>query len=162
MKTKNLTTMALLAATALIFGYIESLLPPIGVPGIKLGLSNIVLLFAIYRLGILPAFLIMIAKVTVSSLLFSGMNVFFYSLAGGIFSILVMSVFHTGNFSEISVSILGGIFHNIGQLLIALIVLGDSVLFYLPVLFVSGAVMGFLTGIAAQKTLKHIPKRDTP
>ena len=158
MKSTKLTKIALLSAAALVMGYIESLLPPLFLPGIKLGLSNIVLLFALYNMDKSSAVFIMLIKVLVSSLLFSGMNVFFYSLSGGILSLLVMFLFKNKYFSIVGVSILGGIFHNIGQLLVAGIVLGQNALYYFPVLLVSGAIMGFLTGITCRQLLKHINK----
>jgi len=152
---QKLAKIALLSATALIFGYIESLLPPLFLPGIKLGISNIVLLFAIYELDKTSAFFIMLIKVTVSALLFSGMNVFFYSLSGGILSLLIMTTFRRKYFSITGVSILGGVFHNIGQLLVAAILLGNNALYYFPVLLISGAVMGVLTGMVCHRVLKH-------
>ena len=155
MTNQKLAKIALLSATALIFGYIESLLPPLFLPGIKLGISNIVLLFAIYELDKTSAFFIMLIKVTVSALLFSGMNVFFYSLSGGILSLLIMTTFRRKYFSITGVSILGGVFHNIGQLLVAAILLGNNALYYFPVLLISGAVMGVLTGMVCHRVLKH-------
>ena len=105
MNTQRLAQTALLSATALIFGYIESLLPSLGIPGIKLGLSNIVLLFALYKLDTRSAFFIMLIKVIVSSLLFAGLNVFFFSLCGGVLSLAVMILFKNKFFSVIGVSI---------------------------------------------------------
>ena len=155
MSNSKLSKIALLSTAALIFGYIESLLPPLFLPGIKLGVANIVILLALYKLDKVSALFITLIKVTVSSLLFSGMTVFFYSLSGGILSLAVMALFKNKYFSVIGVSILGGIFHNIGQLLIAGIVLGKNALYYSPVLFISGAVMGFITGIICEKILNN-------
>ena len=118
--------------------------------------GNIVLLFALYRLGYANAFFIMLIKVAVSSLLFSGFSVFFYSLSGGILSLLVMSAFKNRYFSLVGISILGGIFHNIGQLAVAVLALGPATLYYFPVLLISGAVTGFVTGIVCHKVLCHI------
>lgn len=156
MDNQKLTKIALLCAVAIVLGYIESLLPPLFLPGIKLGISNIVLLFALYRLGIGTSFFIMLIKVAVSSLLFSGMNVFFYSLSGGICSILIMGLFRNRYFSVSGVSVLGGVFHNLGQLMVAAIVLGKNALYYFPILLISGAVMGFVTGLCADTLLKYI------
>ena len=158
MPAKNITKIALLSSLALIFGYIESLLPPLLLPGIKVGLSNIILVFAIYELDRKSAFFIMFVKVFVSSLLFSGMNVFFYSLSGGILSLSIMMLFKNRCFSTIGISILGGIFHNLGQLLVAGIILGKNALYYFPVLLISGAVMGFLIGIVTINVLKYTKK----
>ena len=83
---------------------------------------------------------------------------FFYSLSGGIFSLLVMFIFKNRYFSVVGVSILGGISHNIGQLLVAAIVLGKNALYYYPVLLISGAIMGFITGIVCSEILKFTKK----
>ena len=158
MKTKKITYIALLSAVALIFGYIESLFPVfIAVPGIKLGLSNIVILFALYRLDKPSAFFIMLIKVTVLSLLFSGLNVFFYSLCGGFLSLFAMIIFKRINLSTVGISITGGIFHNLGQLLAASIMLKTaSVFYYLPVLLISGLIVGFITGMVCKLVLKNL------
>ena len=158
MSNKNLTKIAMLACLAIIFGYVESLLPPLFLPGIKIGISNIVLVFAIYHTSKSSAFFIMLIKVLVSSLLFSGMNTFFYSLSGGILSILAIMLSRKSPLSPVGVSILGGIAHNIGQLLTAGIVLGVNALYYFPVLLISGAVMGFLIGIVAVNVMKYTKK----
>lgn len=156
MKTQKLVQTALLSATAIIFGYIETLLPSVGIPGIKLGLSNIVILLAIYKLSIPSALFIMLIKVLVTSLLFSGLNVFFFSLCGGVLSITAMILFKNRSFSVVGVSILGGVFHNIGQILVAGFVLGTSVFYYLPILLISGCITGFLTGYICNVTMKHL------
>ncbi len=158
MKTKKITYIALLSAIALIFGYIESLFPVfIAVPGIKLGLSNIVILFALYRLDKPSAFFIMLIKVSVSSLLFSGLNVFFYSLCGGILSLFAMIAFKYINLSTVGISMTGGIFHNIGQLLAASLMLKTlSVFYYLPVLLISGLIVGFITGAVCKLILRNL------
>lgn len=158
MKTKKITYIALLSAVALIFGYIESLLPVfIAVPGIKLGLSNIVILFALYRLDKPSALFIMLIKVTVSTLLFSGLNVFFYSLCGGILSLFAMIIFKRINLSTVGISMTGGIFHNLGQLLAASIMLKTaSVFYYLPVLLISGLIVGFITGMVCKLVLNNL------
>lgn len=148
MKTSKLTYIALLSSAAIIFGYIESLFPAVTtIPGIKLGISNIVILFALLRADKVSAFFVMLIKVCVSSLLFSGLNVLIYSLCGGIFSLLAMIAFKKLKFSVIGISMLGSIFHNIGQLFAASLMLGTlSVFSYLPVLLISGLALGFVTG----------------
>lgn len=160
MQIKKITYIALLSAVSLLFGYIESLFPVVpNIPGIKLGLANIVVLFALCRLDRLSAFLIMLIKVFVSSLLFSGMNVLLYSLGGGILSVLLMITSRRLNFSIIGVSILGGIFHNVGQLSVAALMLGTySVFYYTPYLIISGILAGLVTGTVCKKTLLHLDK----
>lgn len=158
MKTQKLALSALLSATAIIFGYIEGLLPSVGIPGIKLGLSNIVILFALYKLDIRSALYIMLVKVIVTSLLFSGLNVFFFSLCGGLLSLIIMILLKNRCFSVVGVSILGGVFHNIGQILVAGIILGTNAFYYLPILILSGCIMGSLTGYICSLTIKHLKK----
>lgn len=146
MSSKKITNIAMLSALSIIFGYIESLFPAAPIPGIKLGLSNIVILFAIYRMDKVSACYIMLIKVLVTSLLFSGLNVFIYSLFGGVFSLFAMCVSKKA-FSVIGVSMLGGVFHNIGQLSVACVMMQTTaVLVYLPALLISGIIVGFVIG----------------
>ena len=131
MKSARIAYIALLSALAAIFGYIESLFPlPIAIPGIKLGLSNIVILFALLKMNKTDAFLILIIKVLICSLLFSGMNSFFYSLSGGILSLFAMILAIKFGLSIIGISMAGGVFHNIGQILTAVILLRSPSAFY--------------------------------
>ncbi len=160
MSTKKISSIAILSALAIIFGYIESLFPASPIPGIKLGISNIVILFALYKTDFGSAFFIMIIKVLVTSLLFSGLNVLFYSLAGGVFSILIM-YFSKSLFSKIGVSMAGGVFHNIGQLLAASVMMQtDAVFVYTPYLLISGIIVGFITGNVCNIVLKRIDKKS--
>ena len=148
MTSRKIVYIALLSALSIIFGYIESLFPAfITVPGIKLGISNIVILFALFFLDKPSVFLIMLVKVTVTSLLFSGMNMFFYSVSGGILSLIAMIAFKRYHFSIYGISMAGGIFHNLGQLITASIMLNThSVIYYLPILLISGLLVGWIIG----------------
>lgn len=155
MSSKKITNIAILSALSIVFGYIESLFPAAPIPGIKLGLSNIVILFAIYRMDKVSACYIMLIKVLVTSLLFSGLNVFIYSLFGGVFSLFAMSV-SKKVFSVIGVSMIGGVFHNIGQLLVAGVIMQTTaVLVYLPALLISGIIVGFVIGNVTSIILKR-------
>lgn len=146
MSNKKIAYISVLSALAIIFGYIESLFPASPIPGIKLGISNIVILFALYRMNRISAFFIMLIKVLVTSLLFSGLNVFAYSLGGGFFSLLGM-LLSKKTFSTVGVSMIGGVLHNIGQLMVAMIMMQSTAVFvYTPYLLVSGVVVGFVTG----------------
>ncbi len=158
--SKRITTIALFSALSIIFGYIESLFPiPIAIPGIKLGLSNIVLLLAVYRLSKADTYFLMFIKVFVTSLLFAGLNTLFYSLLGGIFSISAMLLIKKLPFSIIGVSIIGAVFHNIGQITAASIVLQSfSALYYLPILMVAGVIVGIIIGIITQIVLTKIKR----
>lgn len=147
--SRKITYISLLSVLAIIFGYIESLFPiPIPIPGIKLGISNIVILFSVYNLKKSDSFLIMLIKVTLTSLLFAGLNTLFYSLLGGVFSIIAMNTAKKLPFSIIGVSVLGALFHNLGQIVAASLLLKTtSVFYYLPALLISGAVVGIIIGI---------------
>ncbi len=158
MKTKKITLCAIFSALAIVFGYIETLIQvPIMLPGVKWGLGNIVVLAAIYRLGKRYAFFIMLIKIIASSLLFASPSVFIYSLFGGIFSFFVMILLKKFDFHIVSVSIGGGISHNIGQLVWASVIMRTvSVFSYLPVLVMFGAVSAVVTGVLAKIILKRI------
>lgn len=156
MTSKKVTYVSVLSALAILFGYIESLFPAALVPGIKLGISNIVILFALYRLDKPSAYFIMLIKVLVTSLLFSGFNIFIYSLLGGAFSIFAMTI-SKRIFSTVGVSMAGGIFHNIGQLTAAVVMTqSPAVLVYTPYLLISGLTLGFVTGNVCRIVLKRI------
>ncbi len=157
-----LASLGILLALALLLGYVEVLLPlPFGVPGMKIGLSNLVVLFALYRYGWPESAVLMVAKVTLTSLLFSGGMAFLYSLVGGSFSFLGMCALKkTGRLGILPVSTFGGVLHNLGQLLIAFLFIPSfNLLYYLPVLLFFGAGAGFLVGILAQEILIRLPKK---
>lgn len=146
-------------ALALIFSYVESLIPiQIGIPGVKLGLANLMIVIALYKMSLKESYLLSITRVVLSGFLFGNMFAILYSLAGGLLSLTVMAVLKkAGGFSVMGVSIAGGVFHNIGQLIIAMIVVETfSVAYYIPVLLIAGVITGLLIGIAANETLKRI------
>lgn len=150
----------LLAALALIFSYVEALVPfNAGVPGIKLGLANLVPLIILYRLDARYAFAANLIRVFLAGLLFSGMFAALYSLAGSVTSFLVMYLLKKTNlFSVIGVSTAGGVFHNIGQLCVAILaVSGPQLIHYLPVLIISGMAAGIIVGIGGTILLDRIP-----
>lgn len=152
----------LLAALALIFSYVEALVPfNAGVPGIKLGLANLVPLIILYRLDARYAFAANLIRVFLAGLLFSGMFAALYSLAGSVTSFLVMYLLKKTNlFSVIGVSTAGGVFHNVGQLCVAILaVSGPQLIHYLPVLIISGMIAGIIVGIGAAILLDRIPAK---
>ena len=121
-------------ALALIFSYVESLIPiQIGIPGVKLGLANLMIVIALYKMSLKETYLLSITRVVLSGFLFGNMFAILYSLAGGLLSLTVMAVLKkAGGFSVMGVSIAGGVFHNIGQLIIAMIVVETfSVAYYI-------------------------------
>lgn len=154
MNTKKLARLALLTALMLVLGYIESLLPiAAGIPGVKIGLSNAVLLFALYIIDEKSAALLMVMKVLLSGFLFAGLSAMLYALAGGAVSLGVMIAAKRfiKEVSVIGVSVLGAVTHNLAQLAVAYFVVGQAAVFgYAPVLMVSGVVAGILTGLAAK------------
>ncbi len=157
---KKVTAAALLAALALIFSYIEVLIPfNFGIPGIKLGIANLVVIIALYYLGIRYALLINLLRVFISGLLFSGLFGMLYSLAGALLSMAVMILLKRTNvFSITGVSMAGGVAHNLGQILTAAFVISNlKVFIYFPVLIISGVVSGAVIGILAYLILKKLP-----
>lgn len=163
MKIRTLTKMALLAAAALILGYIDSLIPLVpSVPGIKLGLSNLVLLYAVFYMRPVETVILMLVKVGLSSLLFGNAVGALYALAGGIFSVAAMLLLHRiPRVSAVPVSTVGGILHILGQCLVgALLISWKPVLFYAPWLFISGTATGLLLGVAARAAFVGIERYE--
>ena len=157
---KRIALLALLIAVMLILGYIESLIPLGPVPGIKLGLSNSVLLLGLCWLGIPATFVLMFAKVLLSGLLFSGVSAMLYSLAGGLLSMLGMSLlFRSGSFSKVTIGMAGGLLHNVGQVGLAMLILEtDKLVYYMAILMFVGLATGFITGQIATILDKRLPK----
>jgi len=158
-KQHRTALLSMLLALALICSYVESLIPfYFGVPGVKLGLTNIVVLFALYLLGGKEAFAISIMRILLTAFLFGNLFSMAYSLAGGILSFIVMLLLKKYvKLNLLSVSVAGGISHNLGQLIIAAILVENyHVFYYMAILFVSGAVTGFLIGIICQEVLIHL------
>lgn len=148
---------ALLAALALIFSYVEAIIPynP-GIPGIKLGISNIVTVIALYKFGWKDAAAVSVIRIVIAGLLFTGVFGMLYSLAGALVSFAGMVILKKTNlFSVIGVSMAGGVLHNLGQLLVAAALIEDlRMFFYFPVLLFSGIAAGILVGIASTMILR--------
>ena len=146
-------------ALALIFSYVESLIPiQLGIPGVKLGLANLIIVIALYKMRLSEVFLLSIVRILLSGFLFGNYFSILYSLAGGLLSLAVMALLKkTEDFSVMGISMAGGVFHNVGQLVVAMMVVETfSVGYYLPVLLVAGLVTGFLIGVAAGEMLKRL------
>ena len=152
---KKTAYLGVMLALALICSYVEVLIPfSIGIPGIKLGLANIVIVFALYSLGTKEAYIISIARVLISGFMFGNVMAIAYSFAGGMLSLTIMYLLKkTKLLSVISVSIAGGIAHNIGQIII---VSNYSVMYYIPVLMIAGFITGTLIGIVAQEVFLRV------
>ena len=146
-------------ALALIFSYVESLIPiQLGIPGVKLGLANLIIVIALYKMRLSEVFLLSIVRILLSGFLFGNYFSILYSLAGGLLSLVVMALLKkTGDFSVMGISMAGGVSHNVGQLVVAMLVVETfSVGYYLPVLLVAGLGTGFLIGVAAGEMLKRL------
>lgn len=158
----NTAYLGMYLALALICSYVESLIPfYFGVPGVKLGLTNIVVVLLLYTIGAKEAFGISVMRILLAGFLFGNPFSILYSLSGGILSFLVMYLLKkTEKLKVITVSVAGGLMHNMGQLLVAALVVENyHVLYYLPVLLIAGFVTGFLIGILSQEIIIRIGKR---
>lgn len=161
MNSKKIASYGLFIALAFIFSYIESLVPiPFPVPGIKLGLANLVIIIAIYGIGPKEAFVLSIVRVILVGFTFRDPSTLIFSLAGGVLSWLAMVIFMKLKlFSMIGVSIIGGIAHNIGQIIVAILYVNNpSLIYYLPLLLISGVVSGTLIGILGAIVIKRLHK----
>lgn len=161
LRTKRLAISSMFAALALIFSYVEAIIPfSVGIPGVKLGIANLVIIIALYEMNFRYAFTINVIRIFVAGLLFNGVFGALYSLAGGIVSIIVMwGLKRTGLFSMVGVSMAGGVAHNLGQLLIASFIVSNLKMFlFFPVLMFSGIISGILIGIVAYVIDKKVPK----
>ena len=153
-----------LTALALIFSYIEFLVPlPIAIPGIKLGLANIVVLVCLYLLGEKYAFFINCTRIALAALLFGSLFSALYALAGGIISFAAMALLkRTGIFSVCGVSMAGGVFHNLAQLTVAAFLVETAqVYYYFPVLQLSGMATGIGIGVLATLILRSLGQNKT-
>lgn len=158
MKTK-VAYFGVFTALALIFSYAESLIPiHLGIPGVKLGLANLIIVIALYRMSIKETFLLSIARIVLAGFLFGNLFAILYSLAGGMFSLIVMCILkRTEKFSVFGISMAGGVFHNVGQLIMAAIVLESiNIGYYFPVLLISGLATGFVIGVISNEMLKRL------
>lgn len=159
MKVQKMALLGVLTAGAIAIAILESFIPSIGIPGVKLGLANIVILIILYELGIVEAVIVNLLRVLVVGLArgtFLGMG-FFMSLTGAVFSLGIMILFYLliKKFSVIGVSVIGSIFHVGGQILIAMIYLGTAyIVLYLPVLAISAIITGVFVGIIAQLIIR--------
>ena len=157
---KRIALCGVMTALALVFGYIEHLVPfPIGIYGIKIGLANLVVVVMLYTMNWQSALIINLVRIFISFLLFGSATSLIYSLCGGILSFLVMMLIKSikkPSFSVVGVSICGAICHNIGQILAAIFLLDElRIGFYLPVLIAVGALTGTLIGLVALPIINH-------
>lgn len=159
MKVQKIALLGVLTAAAIVIAILESFIPSVGIPGVKLGLVNIVILVIIYELGIVEAIIVNLLRVLVvglvrGTLLSMG---FLMSLSGAVLSLTIMIIFYLliKRFSIIGVSVIGSIFHVSGQILIAMLYLGTAyIVLYLPIIAISAIITGVFVGIVAQLIIK--------
>ena len=161
-KTKKVALLGVLTSVALVLSYIEAILPPVwsAVPGIKMGLPNVVIIFLLYRFGVKEAAVVSFIRIFIVALLFGNVMTLAYSCAGAFLSIVLMAAFKKINaFSVVGISIIGGVAHNLGQIIVA-IFLFDTVQigYYMAVLAVTGTIAGVLIGLAGSVLLKRLEK----
>ncbi|QOV20775.1 Gx transporter family protein [Blautia liquoris] len=162
-KIKKITYLGLYTAVAILLGYIESLLPVItAVPGMKIGLANLAIVLVLYQFGPLAAFMVQIVRILAVGFLFGNLFGIAFSLAGGMSSLIVMTLIkHQTVFGITGVSVAGGVTHNIGQILIAsALVKNNQIMYYLPALIVTGVTTGLLIGLLCMEIRKRLYKYD--
>ena len=161
---RKITFLGLMFSLGIVLSYLESMLPALpGLPpGMKLGLSNIVTIFCLVCYGPVPALILAVLK-SLLALITRGMTASLLSLAGGVLSVAAMTailIISRKKASVVFTSIFGAVFHNVGQILMACLLLNTTyVIYYVPVLVISGVIVGILTGIASKMAIRAIPDR---
>lgn len=162
-KIQKLTLLGLCASVALLLSYVEAMIPPLfsAIPGIKMGLPNVVIVFVLYRYGVRDASLVSVVRLIIVAMLFGTVTTFIYSLAGAVLSLLIMAILKKLDFlSTVGVSVAGGVCHNIGQIIVAMILLNTAEIgYYMIVLAITGTIAGILIGLAGAFVLKRFPKK---
>ena len=159
MKTKDIAKTGLLLSLSLVLSFVESCIPAfVAVPGIKAGLANIVVVFALYRINFKTAFTISVFRVLIAAVVFGSVISLAYSLSGAVVSLCIMALLKkTSFFSVVGVSVAGGVMHNVAQIATACIILGtDKILYYIPFLLIGGTVAGILIGTAGAVVIKRV------
>lgn len=160
MNIQKCTRISMLTAVAIVLNIFESFIPFFNIPGVKIGLANIIILSVLYIYGIKEAIYVSLLKILVVGILKTGLfsTTFLFSLSGSILSLIMMYIFKKTNiFSIIGVSIIGSISHSIGQLIMAYIILkNNSVYLYLPILLIISIATGILVGIISKEMVKYL------
>lgn len=158
-RTRTIAMCGVMTAMAMIFSYVESLIPiPIPVYGVKLGVANIAIITVMYAIGEREALIINCIRITLTAVLFGNLNSFIFSMAGGLLSFVVMVILkRTKMFSIVGVSVAGGVFHNVGQIIAAIFIMETgAIIYYLPVLIVAGVITGIIIGIVSALVAKRV------
>ncbi len=161
-KTKKIAVLGVLTAVALVLSYLEAILPPIyaAVPGVKVGLPNVVVILILYRFGAKEAAMVSFMRVFIVALLFGNAMTLAYSIAGAVLSLLLMMLFKKLDlFSAVGVSIIGGIAHNVGQIIVAILLLNSTLIaYYMIILTITGTLAGVAVGLAGSLLIKRLEK----
>ena len=160
-KVHKVSILGFLIALALILSFIESQIPSFApIPGIKLGLPNIVIIYLLYRASWKEAAIVSFSRVILVTLLFGSLYTFLYSITGAILSLIVMALLKKfAKLSCVTVSVIGGVVHNIGQIIMACITTSTAqIVYYLPVLLITGTVAGVLIGLIGAQLIKKLDK----
>ena len=161
-QTKKITFLGIAVSLAMILSYVEMLLPPIwsAVPSIKMGLPNVITTFVLYKLSWKESATISLVRILLTAILFGNAMTLLYSLAGAFLSLTAMALLKKVNvFSVVGVSITGGVLHNLGQILIAILLLQNKEIgYYMAILIITGTVAGALIGIFSVAMLKYSEK----
>ena len=158
-RTKRLTMLAMTISFALILSFLESRIPAfVALPGVKVGLANIAIIYTLYQFGVKEAITVSILRVFIVSMLFGNAASLIYSIAGAVLSLSVMILLKKLTpLREVAVSVCGGVMHNVGQIAAASIMLNTNVIiYYLPVLLVTGSIAGVVIGIASAILIKRV------
>ena len=158
-RVQRVALCGMLLALMLVLGFVEGMIPlSATVPGIRLGLSNGVLIFAVYMLDIPTAYVLMALKVVLSSSLYAGFGAFPYALAGGVLSLTAMALLsRVKGMHPVTVSMVGGVMHNVGQVVMAMLMLSTTrLMYYLAILMFAGLATGGLTGVCAHQVMKNL------
>ena len=161
MKTKKVATLGLCIALSMVLSFIEHQIPPlVAVPGVKVGLPNLVMVFMLYKIGWKETAIVSIVRVVLVSMIFGSVISMAYGLSGATLSLIGMILLQkTKLFSTVTVSVVGGVLHNVGQIAIACVIMGTGLLVsYLPVLLISGTIAGVVIGIVAGLLVKKLEK----
>jgi heptaprenyl diphosphate synthase len=161
-KTKKIAVLGVLTAVALVLSYLEAILPPIyaAVPGVKVGLPNVVVILILYRFGAKEAAMVSFMRVFIVALLFGNAMTLAYSIAGAVLSFIFMMIFKKLDwFSAVGVSIIGGIAHNVGQIIVAILLLNSTLIaYYMIILTITGTLAGVAVGLAGSLLIKRLEK----
>ncbi len=161
-KAKKTAFLGVMTAIAMVLSYVEAVLPPLysAIPGIKIGLPNVVIIFLLYRFSFKEAFSVSFVRVFLSALLFGNAMTLAYSVSGAVLSIALMTLAKKADkFSPTGVSVIGGVSHNLGQIITATILLNSTqIAYYMLVLLITGTIAGVFIGLSGSALIKKVPE----